>query len=378
MYFDGVDLLVLPGLDTINLTSARVIQVFHSHLVLMDVTENGDRLPQRVRRCDAGNPTEWVNGLAGKDDLVDTDDFILSANPLGPWMIITRENTVMRMSYVGTLEQLFFFEYALLGTGGICPSCVAETGSSLVIFTTSGAMRYTGGYDIEDVGDQIFNYAFSQVGNLNVPVKDISFTVYISEIDEVWFFYASQGADFPDTLLRYNQGDESWFIRKLPIQFIGYGFFLSESSTTWANLVGSWEEQKFKWNSKVFQANSPVTLFCGANDNQVYQYDYLSPTDNGIPIPWFWESKDFFKPDVLLTLDGIVAFGRGNNILVEVSTDRGQTWIPLGTINFGVASSRQQLDLQVTGPYLRFRWSGADPLFQLSWFSPRYYENAQG
>jgi hypothetical protein len=72
--------------------------------------------------------TNWSTGLAGIDDLVDTEDFILSLLILGPWLIAYRETTIMRCSYLGLPNQTVFWEYMIYGEGAVSQNAVAELG----------------------------------------------------------------------------------------------------------------------------------------------------------------------------------------------------------------------------------------------------------
>jgi hypothetical protein len=120
---------------------------------------------------------------------------------------------------------------------------------------------------------------------------------------------------------------------------------------------------------------SPLTILCDAVQGQTWLYDYSSATDNGTPIAFFFETKDYESPTELVTFDGFYAKGTGNNVLVEISFDRGQTWQTVGTLNFGLTPTQQQVNLQITAQSFRLRVSGSDPTFSMDWYRTDWYDS---
>jgi hypothetical protein len=140
-YISGV-VTLLPGLP-LN-TTCQAMVVFHEQLFIANTVENGTSFPQRVRRSDQADATNWTTGLAGIDDLVDTEDFILSLLILGPWLIAYRETTIMRCSYLGLPNQTVFWEYMIYGEGAVSQNAVAELGGDHLVVGNQGYI-YTRG-----------------------------------------------------------------------------------------------------------------------------------------------------------------------------------------------------------------------------------------
>src|SRR6185312_891662 len=364
-YYIGGILQDVTGLPT-N-TSCRAISVFHEMLFIGDTTENGTRFPQRIRRSDAGDPTNWDTGISGIDNLLDTEDFILSLNLLGPWIIIYRETTVMRGSFLGNPGQIMFYEYMLEGEGAISSGGIAETGGSHIVIGNQGIYQYVGGYDLTEIGNSIYYKTLAITGDLNPTKKDCVFAFYVGELDEVWMFYPSTNSNVPDTMLRVVLENNAWFVRKFFNSMSGFGFYLSALSRTWSSLVGSWAAQTWTWDSKVTLANAPITLLCDSVNSQVYNYDYITQNDNGNAINWYFVTKDFGMRDFFIRLNAIILNGRGNNVLVEISLDQGNSYSIMGAVNFGTSFSRQKLYKQTVSEFIRFRFSGTDPAFAISW-----------
>lgn len=366
--FDGVNLTTLAGLPNAP-TSCRAMTLYHSSLLLIDTTENGTRFPQRVRVSNAGDPTNWATGVATRYDLVDTEDFNLQALALGPWLILYRETTIMRGTYTGDPTQLIYWEYTILGEGAISNGAVCDTGGPHIFFGSGNIYRYSGGYDLEAVGEKIFYSTIAVTGDLNPSAKSRIFSLYIPELDEAWFFYPSVLSSNPDTLMRFDISEDSWWKRQFADQFVGGGFNTSLVTFTWQTIQGTWLQNNFPWVQKVFTANSPITILCSVTNNETMTYDYISQTDNGTPISWFFITKDFQDPNVLRRTDSLRARGVGDGIQVDYSIDQGQTYISLGAFDFGTMPSVQTLTFQVVSQFVRFRFSGVDPLSKLFWFT---------
>lgn len=369
--YDGTQCKALVG---VTFDSCRLLSAFHGFLIAFDVTQGGIRFPYRAQNSDQGNPQVWNSGLAQTTDLADTEDFIMAAEPLGPWIIIYRQASIMRRSYIGDFPQLFLDEYMLQGVGIVSSNCIANVGSSHIFVGEEGIFRYSGGYDYEDVSSKIYDYLFSPTGVVNNSAVDKIFCFYVAELDEVWIFIPTGSNTYCDTLLRYDQGDESWFIRKFANLMVGFGFLESLAGRTWQQATQTWASDTSTWLSRSTQPEAPLTLLCDPINKIVYVYDYVSPTDNGAVINWNFVTKDFEIVAKKVRLDGVHAEGTGSNILVEASFDRGNSWQTVGTLNFGLSPTHQNVNMQVVSDVIRFRLSGSDPNFFLDWMRVDYFE----
>ncbi|KKK68157.1 hypothetical protein LCGC14_2946880, partial [marine sediment metagenome] len=292
--YNGTDVVNLSNLPSSGNTICKALGLLENHLLLFHTIEGGTTLPQRVRRSDTGDPAEWVTGNAGFDDLLDSEDFIVTAEPFGPYVIIYRERSINRMSFVGTSDRLFNFETTITGEGVISLDSVINLGDIHIIFGNTNFYEYTGGFSLRPVGDELFDLVFGQSGELNPSNKNRSLSIYVEELDEAWFFYPTGQSDSPDRVVRYNVSKRSWVIKRLTDKIVGFGFYQKDASLTWNDLEGSWIEQTFAWNSKQLLANAPTIQFCGESPLQVYEYDFVSVTDDGTDITYSLETKDFF------------------------------------------------------------------------------------
>lgn len=370
--WNGATCVPLPGWNNIT---ARVLIAFHGFLIAFDTTEGGVRFPQRSRWSDQGNPETTSGTLGGFVDLVDTEDFILAALTLGPWLIIYRQTSVMRRSFIGDPLQLFFDEYMLQGLGVWSQNAIADTGSTHVFAGPAGIFRYSGGYDVEDVGEAVFDQIFGPQGIVNESALNLATLFYVEELDEVWMLLAT-GANTTslDTMFRFDQGNNAWWVRKFANPLLGFGFIEALAGRSWQQATGTWLQDSTTWISHSKTPSAPLIVLCDPTTNKTFLYDFASPNDAGIAINWSMTTKDYEAQEKKVRFDGIYAKATGNNVLVEISFDRGFSFQILGTMNFGTHFTQQQLNAQFVVDSFRLRFSGSDPLFQLDWYRCEFYE----
>ena len=369
--YDGATCVAVPNLPSAGNTICKQVRLFNNYLLLINTIEGGTAYPQRVRRCDTADPTNWTTGNAGYDDLYDSDNFILGCEDLGPYLILYRNRSVVRMEFVGTADRLFNFDTTIIGEGVFSSELIVNLGDYHVFFGNANVYEYRGGYAIDPIGDELYGLIYGIHGDLNPTYRDTAFSFYIEELDEIVLFYPAGSSTVPNKMLRYKLGAKSWALRSFAKNFVGYGFFQEDSSRTWASLVGSWLDQGWTWNSNALLANTPITLLCDET-NQVYSYDYVSATDNGTGIAYEIATKDFINPRFLIRTDRLSFHAKGTNISVERSIDRGVTWEVLSTASPGTAGADVNIDSQTTTKQVRYRLKGTGNGFALDWIQIKY------
>lgn len=367
--YDGSTCEDVPNLPSSGNTICRAVGVFNEYLLLMRTTEGGTAYPQRVRWCDTADPTNWTTGNAGYQDLVDSEDFIVTGAGLGPYYIIYKERSIQRMELVGTDELLFNFTPTVAGEGALSADSVVDLGDYHIFIGNANIYEYRAGFSYKALGDNIYDKVFGSRGELNSSYRQRAFAVYVEELDEVWFFYSSGSAEVPNYLLRYRQKDESWWPRQFADDMVGYGFYQRTSAKTWQELSGTWTEQAWQWNSTLVLANSPTTLLCGNSPAQVYEYDYSQSDDAGTDIPFLLETKDFHHPHYKIRVNLLEGLFKGTSASISYSTDRGGSWSTFATITPGANFSVQRMWKQLTVDRIRFKISGTGGGFGIGWLA---------
>jgi hypothetical protein len=369
--YNGTDCIDVPNLPSAGNTVCRIVQLFNNYLLLINTIEGGTAHPQRVRRCDTSDPTNWSTGNAGLDDLYGSEDFIVGAEDLGPYLVLYRERSIVRMEFVGTVDLLFNYDDVISGEGTFSQDLIVNLGDYHIFFGNANVYEYRGGYSMEPIGDELYGLVYGIHGELNPTYRNRAFTVYVEELDEILLFYPAGSSTVPNHVVRYKPSEQSWATRQFSKNFVGYGFFQEDSSRTWASLVGSWLDQGWAWNSNALLANTPITLLCDET-NQVYSYDYVSGTDDGTGIAYALGTKDLINPRFNIRTDRLSLRAKGSNISVERSLDRGASWTVLETVNPGATPADINIDSQVVSKSVRYRLKGTGGGFALDWMNLKY------
>lgn len=383
--FDGVAATVfpLPGISAIPVQSAAWVTRFHGQTIFMNVKEGGVNYPYRVRRSATGDSTNWTTLDSGFDDLDDTNDPIRQAFIVGPYLAIFRDGSIMRATYYGAGLQVLYYEYTVptVGLFGIGSAAVSRRGIFLV--SEQGIFLYLGDYSVTDAGEKIFNSFFGPTGDSD-PVKSrLGFAQYEEFLDSYWFFYQPVNGTSTNKVLRFFLKKNSWFPRKFADDVSASGFFLDGSvgsptaPKTWADLQHPWGQSLWPWNSRARSGAIPLVLL-GSPTGQMFVYDYFSNDDGGVPIEWFFVTKDFVLPETWEDLDGVILLGRGGVCNVEVSLDGGFGWMLLGSLDFGLSWSLRGIDVSITNQTFRFRFSGIGGNIEIARFSLRHMVATEG
>ncbi len=364
-YFDGI-VDYVPNLP--SPTTCSALAVFHEMLLLCNTTEAGTHRPWRVRASDAGDPTNWTTGIAATYDLLDSDDDILAALLLGPWLIIYRSDSIMRCTYLGILNEILFFEYMVQTDGVQAQGAVVDVGAGHVLVGRFGVYLYNGGYVLKPIGAAVFANFLAAQGDLNAVARQTMFLVFVPDLEEVWVIYPAGASLAPNKTLRMHLVADSWAERMFAEAFYAGGPFLPFAETTWASAVGEWEDTTWMrpWDSQSLVQSVPSILLSPTAGEQMVLYDYRTITDNGELIPWSVTTKELGDAINYMRWERAIILARGNEVEVEWSQDTGQTWTTLATLNFGDGDvSVRQVYIDTVSTRLMLRLSGISPSFEL-------------
>lgn len=364
--YDGADCVDIPNLPSSGNTICLALRVYNKALFLLNTTEGGTAHPQRVRRSDIGDPENWTTGTAGFDDLFDSSDHIMAGEILGPYLIVYRDRSIERGQFIGAGGLNYSFESMIKGEGTPTSQGVVDMGDFHTFVGHANIYDYRGGFDIEPVADKVHTLFFGPNADVNPTNRKRIFSFFVEELNERWFFFPSTNSANCDVLLRNNISEENWAIRRFAHSFVGYGFYTVQETADWASLVGDWAAQTWFWGTAALQADAPTTHLC-SEGTQVYEYDYFDTDDDGTVVSFVLETKDFLLPDAVFRFDSIEGYLRGSSVLVEYSTDKGESWQTLGTVT-NTLNRRFAVFKQFVADKVRFRFSGSDSSFMLSFF----------
>lgn len=365
--YDGTTIEDLANLPASGNTQCKALGYHNNHLLLLNTTEGGISFPYRIRNSDTGNIEEWSAGNAGFEDLYDTPDHIVGGLLLGPYFIIYKAKSIIRQEWVGSDDLLFSREDVITNEGLLSKDGVVDLGDHHIFVGNSNFYRYRGGFDLEPIGDQVYNKIFNIFGDLNPQFRSLSFMLYAENSEEIWFFYASIGEESPKAILKYSIKNKSWIYRELKDNIVGYGIYQRVTTLTWNTIVGTWNDQVNIWNANALASNLPSIHLCGDENLRVYEYDYSELDDDGVTQDCYWESKDFFDGGYYLLVDSIILKAKGTDVYVDYSIDAGVTWTNLDSFTSSTVDIHK-IDGEFSSKSFRFRVRSDNNGFQLNWF----------
>lgn len=376
--YDGTDCVDVPGMPSGGNVVCKAVATYNAALFLFNTVEGGTHRPQRVRRSNQADPTDWVGGTAGTDELLDEADAILQAANLGPYLVVYRDNSVARGEFIGAGGVNYDFKTVVTEDGAISTQSVVNMDTYHIFVGNKNVYEYRGGYEVTPIGYEIFQRVWGDRGILNPTQKGRSFAFHITELDEVWFVYPDTFHDNPNKVWRYSREYKMWYEREFTYnQFVGFGLFLSTKVFTWADLQGSWKQQTWAWDAVVTNDNSASVHLLAEAPNQVYDYDYITVLDNGNGVKYTVETKDFLVPDKELRFDMIEMMIKGTDVTVEYSIDEGKHWALFPQAPYTVSSGEKTRDfVQFVYEKIRFRWTGVGADFMMKWFAFLYKDES--
>lgn len=361
--YDGADCIDLPGLSN---TTCTAVALYNAALFLLGTTEAGNYRGYRVRRSNQADPTDWTTGTAGFDDLLDQEDPIQTGVPLGPYLIVYRDRSVVRCEFVGAGGLNYRFDTMVRGEGALSPSAVVDINEFHLLIGHSNIYKYRGSFELEPIGDPIYYRVFSSSGYLNPARQRRCFAFYVEELDEAWFIIPSTDADNPYRMERMIVPDGVWYSRSFAHKISGFGFYLRTSSTFWSDLIGDWSAQEWDWGTRITLKASPTVHLCSAETSEIFEYDFSAGTDGGTDIQYSIETKELITPNMEGRFDHLDIGISSTGAAVHYSTNGGISWSLLGTVNLP-QYGRARLYSQFPFNRVRFRISGVDRGFSLGW-----------
>ncbi len=377
--YDGTDIIDVPNLPSGGNFQARTCAVFGNYLMFGNTTEGGTNRRQRIRWPDTGDPTNWSTGNSGFVDLFDFQHPIVSIRLLGPYAVIYRTESVTRCELIDDTSSsatIFNFDTVVNGDGALSVHSVSVLQDRHIVVGNTNIYEYRAGFELTPVGLEIYNDLFSHEGDLDVGRKDEVLSIYIEELNDVFVFFPSSSSSKIDMYARIDIETGSWFFRTLTDELSGVGKNTKQSSITWNDLVGPWTDQTYAWNSQTLLSGAPVLHLLSPTLNEVFEYDYSTPQDDGTAITYSHETKDFESSDRQIRTDRFEFKMRGTSIKVEYSLDEGATWITLKTFMPGAAMKRVKTWKQLVTRTIRFRFSGSGGGFALDWFGFKYRDES--
>lgn len=234
-------------------TSARVLRPFGDRLIALNMLEDGDERPMRIRWSDPApihlEPATWdaaaTTGTAGFNDLSRVRTAILDGLQLGSQFIVYASDCVVRVSHIGG-PFVFRFDDLWSDDGIIATNAVAEMDGRHYVFGTRSIYMHDGVSRVNIARGRVQRFVFD---HLDFTMRHRCHVFADSIRREVLFCYISGDNDvsFRDTAFAnkaavYNVDEGTWSFRDLP-NVAAFSTVILGVSRSWAAAGNSWEDQ---------------------------------------------------------------------------------------------------------------------------------------
>lgn len=205
--------------------------------------------------------------------------------------------------------------------------------------------------------------------------EDVGYIAAEDDVQPLPLIVNQIGDYLADTCWVFNYKENAWSQWRLPIT--GFGYDVLTPVQTIAGLVGTIEEQTWRYDEKRLEDTSPSNLIAQP-DGRIYEIADSYETDwEGVfnsAIVTYWESKDFDfdQPTQDKTFARFIIFHPPDavpiTITAGISLDSGDTWVERDVvIRAGFVDTF--VDFFQTGPQARFRMRTNDAGFYINGFS---------
>lgn len=335
--------------------TAKVVREFKDYLLLMDVTEDGNRYPQRVRWSDTATPDDFDGGNASYIDLPGYDWIKTGLKFRGDYIVVLKSRSIW-VGYATGDSTIFQFDQKVSGVGCMSAKTVQNLGDSIIFLGWEDIYLFDG-INYEEIGGPIREELFQ---TLNPAQADRCLGAIFEDQKEYWLFVPSSTSTYCDVAWVYNYELKKWSRHELYNNVMNYGFYERQSSLTIGDLSGTIGEQTWRFGDRTILATSPTVILFDENGNS-YEYNLLTNNDNGNAIDGWFSSKDFMftglaKRQRILRVD---TYYKGTSLVLSYSVDKGITWTTFDTLtestNYEVKRSFLRLDCDM----VRFRFRNA-------------------
>ena len=339
---------------------AKFLVEFKSHLLFFDTTEGGNRLPQRVRWSNTGDPSNIDTGNASYIDLPGTDWISGAVEFKSDLLCILKEASIWVCWATGDSD-IFDVNRKIDGQGCLAPRTVKVINGNVVflgrddVYLFDGVALYPLGINTDD--PQSTKVRQELISQLNYSQIERSFALVYEQDKEYCIFVPTSGT-YPDTAFIYNYELRSWSKNTFANDNItGYGFFNLSKAVTYDDLVGSYDAQTWRYGERSLSSGSPGCLL-GSSDGGVFEYTTLVTEEDGSIVNRQFDTKDFnfTKIGTAMRINRMDVSYTGSGMDVYYSTDKGSNWNLIKSLDSTVSLSRKKLSFRVTCDWIRFRF----------------------
>jgi len=198
-FTDEIQVITMGGANYADLAGtpphARHMAVARNFVILANINEvGGDGLvPHRVQWSGLNNSVTWATSSvtqADEEDLKGSGGWCQRVFG-GEYAVVFQENSIWRMSYVGT-PAIWQFDEVAQGTGLIAPDLAAQDGDLIYFLSPSGFMVLQDGSRVEPIGSSKVDRFV--LDDIDTAYLDRCSSVVDNKSHRVYFSYPGSGA----------------------------------------------------------------------------------------------------------------------------------------------------------------------------------------
>lgn len=371
---EAEDATVLEGLDVSEgdpvTIKANIVRTYMNYLLLLNVEEDGTRIPQRIRRSDIGNPEKFTGGTAGFQDVISRGASIRAAEMLREILYIYMENSIVALNWIGGTS-VFRWTIVVPEVGIAAPRTVAEFGSFQIFLGDDSVYIFDGTQQLTSISDGAVNEGIIEAANSDA--LENAFAV-VDKKYGLYSLYLPTGGDYwPRTKWTYDIGTRTWTKATYDGNIFGQntdpndnrsGFtsgtlYKEFTGLAWSDLEGTWEAQKWRWSSREVSKGAPrlaLTHSGGETKGGVMLDTPISFDDVDTAVDTYFDTKDYQLGDnTYINQIEFEAVGASLDILYSIN--EGNSFIDLETVELSqTAFQRYTVDVDVLAERIRFRF----------------------
>lgn len=336
---------------------AGIILPFQGHLVFYRLQDGPSYIPRGVKWTAAGEES-LTTGTANQTALDGGSDAIVDAVPIGPFVAIYLEDSIVLQDHVGG-NTVYRFTPRINEVGLFCQGAVANLGSEHIFLGSDlRVYAYDGGTDLAEIGKEITR---DLQARLDVTNGRNSFMTVVEELHEAWLCVVEAGHTYPTFVYKYNYQDRTWSVDTLSQEMStngSLGFYIRTQQPSWDDMIGSWDSQTRRWDERNFLVNAPLLLM-GDPNGKITQYGEAVLTDDGAAIEVVFDTPDVTDGELYTHKERrYLDFNfeaKGTSVDVSYSIDEGLTFQALRTVTLTSTWHRYNVECDVTTPKIRFR-----------------------
>ncbi len=361
------------GYQVSDFHNARMVVAFKDRILLLNIKEDGNWHPQKLRWSDTGGITVWEGGTSGSNTLVEDKSDIVGALVLGNDLAIYKGQSVVAARYTA-LTPLFSFTTMVSDLGLAARNCIVDIGSvHLFLGSDYDLHMYQGGRVAPSITKDRIRREF--MTTINKEYAHRSFAIADFPHHLVLFFVPTQ-TEYPDTCWVYDYINHTWAKDRHADYFTAAGTTSRPTGLMIDDLVGMIDVQHWFIDDMEPTDKAP-TIVLGDKDGDTHHFDNYSQSDQGESIDAFVETPDFVGPQAYqrraLRHTEIQLEAAGDSVDVGYSEDESQSWTELATVvmDSDFAIYKLFYDRWSRKLRYRFRHKGSTGTFKMRWCSPR-------